>query len=69
VSLVVAPAVPPVDDGSVIVATVEDLEEALANALRIAGCTYEELREQARTGVFQSAAAHRAWPVVRSIVE
>jgi hypothetical protein len=64
----VAPAMAPLDDDSVI-ASVEDLEQAIANSLRAAGCTYEELREQARTGAFRSAAARRSWVVVRGLVQ
>ena len=63
----VAPAMPAHEDDSVIFATDEDLREALVNALRVADSTYEELEEQARSGAFKSAAAHRAWPVVRGL--
>jgi hypothetical protein len=55
-------------DDAVIETSKEDLEAALRNALRVAGCTYEELSDQARRGAFRSPAAHRAWFIVRSLV-
>ena len=39
---------------------------AIDNALARAGCTWEELQEQARAGSFSSEIARRAWFVVSS---
>ncbi|MCY4631965.1 MAG: hypothetical protein OXE75_13945 [bacterium] len=36
------------------------------NALALAGCTWEELQQQAKTGSFTSEIARRAWFVVSS---
>jgi hypothetical protein len=62
------PAVEAVEDDLFVEAAESDLQRALANALRRAGCTYEELAQQARDGEFSSSAAQRAWVVVRSLV-
>jgi hypothetical protein len=69
---VVTPAIAPTasdDDSSIIILSVEELEQIIANALRNVGCTYEELAEQARTETFQSWKAHRTWVVVRGLVK
>jgi hypothetical protein len=63
----VAPAAPIQGHSEVIFATEEDVEEARANALRRAGCTMEQLRQQAAAGVFTSAAAYRAWVFIRGL--
>jgi hypothetical protein len=63
---VVTSAKSSVDDDRVIVLTEEDLEIAVANLLRDTGCTYEELKEQSRTG-FRSPAARRAWVFLRGL--
>jgi hypothetical protein len=55
-------------DDVVTEATADDLHQAWLNALRVAGCSYEELADQARTGAFRSPAAHRAWPILRSLL-
>ncbi|WP_419913953.1 hypothetical protein [Candidatus Poriferisodalis sp.] len=39
---------------------------AIDNALARAGCTWEELQQQAKAGSFSSAVAQRAWFVVSS---
>jgi hypothetical protein len=51
----------------VIFATEADVEEARTNALRRAGCTMEQLRQQAVAGVFASSAAYRAWVFIRGL--
>jgi hypothetical protein len=66
---VVAPLMSVQGDDGVFEATKEDLEVALRNALRLAGCTYDELADQARRGTFRSPAARRAWFVVSSLVD
>lgn len=45
------------------------VREAIGNALALAGCSWEELQEQARVGRFSSEIARRAWFVVSSLVE
>jgi hypothetical protein len=55
-----------VDDGLAMVMTEEDMEIAIADLLQSAGCTYEELKEQSRTG-FRSPAAHQAWVFLRGL--
>ncbi|MDT3441190.1 MULTISPECIES: hypothetical protein [unclassified Pseudofrankia] len=56
------------DDEADFVASDEDLHQAWLNALQIAGFSYEELAEQARTGAFETASAHRAWHIVKSLL-
>jgi len=48
----------------VMVATREDLKHAIENALRRAGCTFDELAEQARTGCYSSTRARLAWMAI-----
>jgi hypothetical protein len=48
----------------VLVAGPEDTRAAIDNALRRAGCTFDELAQQARTGRFDSTAARMAWMAV-----
>ena len=48
----------------VIEATEDDLRVALKNALARAGCTYDELAAQARTGRFDSIRARMAWVAI-----
>ena len=45
------------------------VREAIDNALALAGCTWEELQEQASIGRFSTEIARRAWFVVSSLVE
>ena len=47
----------------------EDMREAIAIALEEAGCTWEELEEQAREGRFSSEVARQTWFVVSSLVK
>jgi hypothetical protein len=61
------PAVPARGHTDVLVATEADVEEARVNALRPAGCTMEQLRQQAMAGVFSSTAAYRAWVFIRGL--
>jgi len=56
------------EDGVVMIATDEDLHQAWLNALQFVGYSYEELEEQARTGAFKSAAAHRSWHIIKSLL-
>ena len=46
-----------------------DAREAIENALDAAGCTWEELQQQAEAGRFSSEIARRAWFVVSSLAE
>jgi hypothetical protein len=65
-SSVVATDTSQVDDGLAMVMTEEDLEYAVADLLQSTGYTYEEIKEQSRTG-FRSPAAHRAWVFLRGL--
>ena len=47
----------------------EGVRQAIDNALALAGCTWDELQEQARIGRFSTEVARRAWFVVSSLVE
>ena len=44
----------------------EGVRAVVNNALSQAGCTWEELQEQAKAGSFSSEIARRAWFVVSS---
>ena len=44
----------------------EGVRAVIDNALARAGCTWEELQEQAKAGSFSSEIARRAWFVVSS---
>ena len=46
-----------------------DVREAIADALALAGCSWEELQEQDGVGRFPTEVAQRAWIVVSSLVE
>ena len=46
-----------------------ETQAAIRFNLDRAGCTWEELQEQARAGQFTSEKAHRAWFIVSSFVE
>lgn len=48
-------------DTDVLIASRDDLKTAIANALRRADCTFDELAEQARTDNYNSARARLAW--------
>lgn len=45
------------------------VEELIHNALAEAGCTWEELQEQARVGRFMNETAREAWFVVSTFAE
>ncbi|MBF6298223.1 hypothetical protein IU459_11795 [Nocardia amamiensis] len=49
---------------TVMIAGPKDTEIAIKNALRRAGCTFDELAEQARTGQFRSLRARLAWVAI-----
>ena len=51
-------------ENEVEVATPDDLREAIRVALERAGCTFDELVEQARSDRFDSLAARVAWTVI-----
>jgi hypothetical protein len=51
-------------DAEVLVASRDDLKIAISNALRRAGCTFDELAEQARTGNYSSTRARLAWMAI-----
>lgn len=59
-------AEPPASD--VTNANAEDLKVALANALDRAGCTYEQLAEQAKSGHFESIRARLAWVAIGDLI-
>ncbi|ONH33864.1 hypothetical protein [Pseudofrankia asymbiotica] len=59
---------PDEDDDLSMIATDEDLHQAWLNALQLVGYSYEELEEQARTGAFKSATAHRCWHIIKSLL-
>jgi hypothetical protein len=46
------------------VATPDDLRAAIDHALARAGCTFDELAEQAKTGHFDSMRARLAWVAI-----
>lgn len=45
------------------------LLQAFARAIELSGCTYDQLREQATTGDFESVDAMVAWGAITSITE
>lgn len=45
------------------------VREAVDNALALAGCTWEELHEQAKAGRFTDEVARKVWFAVSSFVE
>lgn len=53
----------------VVKATEDDAKCAIRNALTSAGCTLDELKEQARAGRFVSDRARRAWFVISALGE
>ena len=46
------------------VADEDDLRAAISNALKRAGCSFDELAEQARTGQYSSTRARLAWMAI-----
>lgn len=46
-----------------------ETQEAIQFNLDLAGCTWEELQQQAKAGPFTSETARRAWFMVSSLVE
>ncbi len=56
-------------DNTVVVADAADLQSAVTNALRRAGCSFEELARQARTGNFDSIQARLAWVAIGDLYE
>ena len=51
-------------EDAVMTATSADLKTAVQNALQRAGCTFDELAAQARTGRFTSIQARLAWVAI-----
>ena len=47
----------------------EGVQELLANALAEAGCSWEELQEQARVGRFTNETAREVWFIVSTFAE
>ncbi len=45
------------------------VEELISNALAEAGCSWEELQEQARAGKFANEVARQVWFVVSTFAE
>lgn len=56
-------------EDAVMVATSADLHAAVKNALDRAGCTFDELAAQARTGQFNSIHARLAWVAIGDLYE
>jgi hypothetical protein len=52
------------DRSAVEIATPADLQAAIDHALARAGCTFDELAEQAKTGCFKSMRARLAWVAI-----
>lgn len=46
------------------IADAADLKAAISNALRRAGCTFDELADQARSGHYSSTRARLAWMAI-----
>ncbi len=51
----------------VLEATDDDLRIAVRHALQRAGCTFEELATQAKSGDFQSVRARMAWVAIADL--
>jgi hypothetical protein len=51
------------------VATSADLHVAVKNALDRAGCTFDELAQQARAGNFSSIRARLAWVAIGDLYQ
>ncbi len=47
----------------------DGVQELITNALALAGCSWEELQEQAQAGKFTSEVARDAWFVVSTFAE
>lgn len=58
-----------VPDAMVFVLDGEELEETISRTLAKAGCTLDQLREEARSGEFSSEANWRTWFCISSFVE
>lgn len=58
-----------VPDATVFILDQEELEETINRTLAKAGCTLEQLREEARSGEFSSEANWRTWFSISSFVE
>jgi hypothetical protein len=56
-------------DSSVVVADAADLRAAIAGALERAGCTFDELADQARSGDFNSIQARLAWVAIGDLYD
>jgi len=56
-------------DSAVEIATRADLKAAVANALRRADSTFDELAAQARTGQFKSMRARIAWVAIGDLYQ
>lgn len=56
-------------DSSVVVANAADLRSAIAGALERAGCTFDELADQARSGDFNSIQARLAWVAIGDLYD
>lgn len=57
------------DDIKVEVLDEEGLREAVDNAMALAGCSWEELQNQAQAGQFTDEIARSVWFAVSSLVE
>lgn len=57
------------DDIEVEILDEAGVREAIANALALAGCSWEELQEQARAGIFTNETAREVWFVVSTFAE
>lgn len=57
------------DDVKVYVLNREELAEAIQSTLAIAGCTLEELQNEARSGDFSSESNSRTWFCISPFVD
>jgi predicted nucleotidyltransferase len=51
-------------EAQVQVADGEDVKAAISNALKRAGCSFDELAEQAKTGRYSSTRSRLAWMAI-----
>ena len=57
------------EDTRVFVLSPEELEETISHTLASAGCTLDQLREEARSGEFSSESNWRLWFCISPFVE
>ena len=57
------------NDAEVFVLSHEEVQEAIDNTLALAGCTLEQLREEARSGDWSSESSWHLWFCISPFVE